>query len=748
MPTMINRLAVLPTLALASLAATAQPAPALEEVVVTAQKRTENLQDVPVSIAAFGARELETFQISGVQDIATFTPGMISVPQAESGGGLRIAIRGVIPSGASLGLDSRVAIYVDSAYVGKGSGAVFDMVDLERVEVLKGPQGTLYGRNAVAGAINLIPAKAHFEGVSGSVSAGMGNFDRQELKGSINLPLTDTLAVKLSGMRHRRDGWVENRGLGEDFMGYDRHGLRLDMAWQPSDSVRIDYAYDNLTANSTPTYYQSIPEGTGGAFAALLLPPFGHGRRDSVDSAIDIPEVEVEARSHTVTANWDWATHHSTKLVASHRQLDSTRWSGFFTESPINPLAGFDRIFASNAPETDVDDHEQYSLEFNATGTLGETLEYVAGLYYFDEDTGSGQPHYTTSDVPFLSGTHNQARFKTEALAAFGRMSWSPDALGQKLTLTAGLRVSHDEREATAKTFAQVVDASTPPLRIIGGVPIASLSSDDSWDSVDPEVIAEYQLADDTMLYAKYSTAFRSGGFNESATALDTFTFDKEEIEAWELGIKSTLFNGRLRANAATFLYEIDGLQQVISHPQIPNILTVGNSTAETSGFELDLTAQLTEHFSASLAYAYLDTEADDIRVVFDVPQRLVVDFPSGSAGNPRNSLSINLDYARSLSDLGEAYAHLGFNHTDSFFVTTNNARLDARDILNARIGLREISVGTGMLSLGLWSQNLTDNEYHIDRIEFSTFGSVGLGYDVVAFGTPRTYGLDVKYDF
>lgn len=744
-----SRIPLLVAAIAAAMAAPAVIAQQLEEVVVTAQKRAENLQDVPVSIAAFGIKELETFKISGVQDIAAFTPGMISVPQAESGGGLRIAIRGIIPSGSSLGLDSRAAIYVDGAYVGKGSGAVFDMVDLERVEVLKGPQGTLYGRNAVAGAINLIPAKAHFEGISGALSAGVGNFDRQEIKGSINIPISDTLALKISGMQHRRDGWVENRGPGEDFMGYDRSGLRLDVAWAPVDSLRIDYAYDDLTAKSTPTYYQSVPGGNGGAFAALLKPPIhGNSRVDRITTAIQIPEVEVEVSSHTVNANWDWSSSHSIRLIGSQRKVDSTRWSGFFTESEINPLAGFDRIFASNAPEIDVDGHEQYSLELNATGSMSDALEYVAGLYYFDEDTGSGQPTYTSSDVPFLSGTHNQATYQTEAWAVFGRLSWTPDAMAQRLTLTGGLRLSHDKRKAAARTYGEVVGNSNPPLRVIGGHPVASLTDSESWDSVDPEIIAEYRLSDDVMSYAKYSTAFRSGGFNETATTFDTFTFDKEEIEAWEVGLKSTLLNGRLRANAAAFLYEIEGLQQVIAHPQIPNILTVGNTTAETSGFELELTGQITSNLSASAVYAYLDTESDDIRVVFDVPERLVVDFPSGSAGNPRNSLAVNVDYARGLGHLGEAYAHLGFNHTDAFFVTTNNARLDARDIINARLGLREIPLGDGTLSVGIWGQNLGDNQYHVDRVEFSTFGPAGLGYDVVAFGTPRTYGLDAKYEF
>lgn len=257
----------------------------------------------------------------------------------------------------------------------------------------------------------------------------------------------------------------------------------------------------------------------------------------------------------------------------------------------------------------------------------------------------------------------------------------------------------------------------------------------------------KYDLNDRSMVYATFSTAFRSGGFNDTATTLDVFTFDKEEVDAVEIGIKSTWFEERLQINAAYFNYEIEGLQQAVAHPNIPTLLTVGNTKAKSQGVELDITAQLSTGLTASVSYAYLDTQLDDIPVSFSYPIQLDHVEPSSSAGNPRNTVSVNLDYARPLA-YGQLRIHLGYNHTDAFAVTTNNTWLGSRDLFDARIALAEIPVGAGHATIAIWGQNLTDREYHIDRVNYSQFEPFGLGYDTVAFGTPRTYGIQFSYEF
>lgn len=277
--------------------------------------------------------------------------------------------------------------------------------------------------------------------------------------------------MKLGALKNKRNGWVRNRGPGNDFMGYDREGVRLDVAWAPADDVRIDYAYEDLTAKSQPTYYQSLPGGNGGAFAGQLKEPVGTDRVDKLVSAIYIPEVETRIKSHSATVNWDWLDNHAVKAIVSHRKLDAERWSGFFPESRIDPAFGYDRIFAKNAPEADVDGHKQWSLELNFSGSISESIDYIAGLYYFEEKTGGGDALYATSDVPFLASSTRLRRFETEAIAAFGQATWTPDLLDRRLHLTAGLRYSKDKRSAVTKNYTQVVDNSQPPIRVVVGGP-------------------------------------------------------------------------------------------------------------------------------------------------------------------------------------------------------------------------------------------------------------------------------------
>ena len=217
----------------------------LEEVIVTAQKKKENLQDVPIKISAFTEEGVAALRLDSVTDLGPYVPGLVTAPAAGVSSGVRIWIRGIGTGQTGIGIDPRVALYTDGIYLGKTPGLAFDAIELERIEVLKGPQGTLYGRNAVGGAINLISRRASVEQLCGKFTVGVGDYDLQELRGSINVPIGDVFAVKLAGMSKSRDGWVKNEGPGPDFFGYDRDALRVDLRWQPSDSLVLDYAYEN-----------------------------------------------------------------------------------------------------------------------------------------------------------------------------------------------------------------------------------------------------------------------------------------------------------------------------------------------------------------------------------------------------------------------------------------------------------------------------------------------------------------------
>jgi len=237
----------------------------LSTVEVTAQKRSQNLQDVPIAIQAFDEARLETLNIDGFDDLQTFTPGLTASPNPADSSGLRLSIRGIGQDDPQIGLDATVGLYVNGVYIGKTPGLAFDTPDLERIEVLKGPQGTLYGRNAVAGAINIITKGAEIgEDFGGNVTAEAGNFGQFGFKGAVNIPLGDTAALKISGLSYDRDGFVENvdtqldlvalsgnplagslpQGQGTDFGGVERSGLNVDFAWQPTEQLLIEYGYE------------------------------------------------------------------------------------------------------------------------------------------------------------------------------------------------------------------------------------------------------------------------------------------------------------------------------------------------------------------------------------------------------------------------------------------------------------------------------------------------------------------------
>ncbi|MEM7768633.1 MAG: TonB-dependent receptor [Pseudomonadota bacterium] len=408
----------------------------LETIQVTAQKRVETLQEVPVALTAFDDGLIETLDIDGVADLAAYTPNLFTSASPIDPSDLRIAIRGIGNSDPQIGLDSKTAIYIDGVYVGKASGLNYDVANLERVEVLKGPQGTLYGRNAVAGAINLISRKASTTEPKTRLSAQYGEFNFYEVSGSSNRPLSEAWAIQFSGTFSARDGWVKNRRIGEDFHGYDRTAIGADVTYEPTDFLSVNYALDYAEANQQPPLFVPIGSAADGLFAAAV-PAFGDTRREEATSTVAIEESATEVLTNTLTADWVYAPNHELKLIGAYRTADSSAFVSAYPEldlgiaaavvntpSPqlgglsanalfstalgqvvgltgqtLNPdyLAQLSQPFVSfgtsitGEQNKTIDDHEQYSLEAIFTGSFNERFEYTGGLYYFNEDTGADE---------------------------------------------------------------------------------------------------------------------------------------------------------------------------------------------------------------------------------------------------------------------------------------------------------------------------------------------------------------------
>jgi len=415
----------------------------IDTIVVTAQKREQSQQDVPISINVFDVETIEKNRISGIEDVAKFAPGVYTTPSPADETGVRVNIRGIGTFDPQIGQDSRTAIYVDGVYYGRSQGLAFDSPDLGRVEILKGPQGTLYGRNTVSGAVNLVSVAPDTSQFSGALEGEYGNFNHVKAKGHINAPLGENAALRISGLYSDVDGWVNNTGAGEDFGATERIGGRAAIRWEPTASLTLDVAGDYNRTESTPLFQQALP-GTNDPTAFLsvaLTPSADDSRQDEVFSFADIERGETEIFGVSGTANYAVNETDDLKLTLAYRTADSRRFVSLApTANPaiINAITGgfnqalaplpfafgaagqtlrpdFASEFDGTPPEeglfvsppggaATLDGHEQFSAELTYTGSWGDKLDYTGGLFYFDEQTGNddGQQANTQDANSFL----------------------------------------------------------------------------------------------------------------------------------------------------------------------------------------------------------------------------------------------------------------------------------------------------------------------------------------------------------
>lgn len=431
--------------------ALAQDSRVIDNIVVTAQKREESLQDVPITISAFDEEALEVRDIDGFADLSQFTPGLVTYPAAANSNGFRIFMRGIGTGDPQHGLDSKVAMYVDGVYVGKIIGIAFDSPDLARAEVLKGPQGSLYGRNAVAGAINLISARPNPDEYFGKVEFGVGSFGLREAQGYVNVPLNDQSAVRLSAYHSENDGWVENTGLGANFAASDKTGFRFSYLNEVNDRLTVNFTAEYSEMENTPLYYQAVPDGvyqpsepTLFGFAGVITPRAG--RQDTANSLQDVKTGHMDTSGVALMVDYDLADNHQVKFNLGYRAQDGARavslqpdvnqieatligsgpnlgarvpgvslgmnaiTGGYagnvlaLAAGPNNPTGfiPFREGFAArlgvpmedfyNSLSTGPDDHRQTQLEVTFTGNVMDgRLDYTAGLYYFNEDTATNR---------------------------------------------------------------------------------------------------------------------------------------------------------------------------------------------------------------------------------------------------------------------------------------------------------------------------------------------------------------------
>ncbi len=685
----------------------------LGPVTVTAQRVEENLQDTPVAVTALSTEQIEDKQVLNIRDLTAQVPNINIATNTGTASAARIFLRGVGEDESRGAVDQAVGIYVDGVYIGRSVGSLFDVVDLESIEVLRGPQGTLYGRNTIGGAIKLNSVKPQFEN-SGKIGATFGNYDRKEFKATGNIQLGDRTAARVTAFSRSRDGFHDlnpNGPLstsGRDGVGaLDTLAVRASLYHEFNDDWNVLFAIDHTDDRSDPIPDSIVPgqdadnniftiePAPGTTCPAGGLLPLGCFS----DYSSELTSSGISARVEGAFGNLDFTS------ITAFREL----------EDELSTRIGF--------PYSQMTDQDQFSQEFTI-GQSGEgALDWIAGVYFFQEDLNLD----TTFIFPFSIDS------STDSIAVFGQGTF---AVSDQLSLTAGVRATNDEKD---------FDGAGP-------FGFARMDSQE-FDNISYTLGADYRFTDSVLGYAKYSTGFKSGGWSPDAFS-GTAVFlpvDEETLDSFEIGVKSEWYDS-LRVNAAVFFNQYEGLQIGATVPGL-GFTRFNVDETEISGLEIEAVWQITDNFQLNGNAGFLDAEYTSL--TGDQARGLVNNLAnpvSGCAGVDPSvdaevipcALGLDLKNGPSYkTTLGALYAspfHKGeliisgdvSFEDESWSLVANapaHARIDFDAILNGRIKYQD---DRGW-SVALFGRNLSDVDYYraSSATALTTYASPPLEYGI-----------------
>ncbi|MDB4512119.1 TonB-dependent receptor [Arenicella sp.] len=682
----------------------------MEEIVVTAQKRQQSITDVNLSVTAFTGDDMDALGFSDSTDISSQTPGLsIGTPVGE-GNNPSLVLRGVGINDFNDNNESTVSLYIDEVYLGALAGQTFQLFDTERVEILRGPQGTLYGRNSTGGLIHYISKKPNYEENDGYVSINVGENALNEIEFGQNILLTDSAALRVALAKKDADGYVENRS-GEDANESDSFAYRVQLAADLNDSWSLNLNAHGGESDTTAPQYQH--EGTASPDGTDF---FGYSDNDgdpfAGDYGSDLGVLDIETNGQSIKV---------TGVISDN-----------ITFTSISALESVEKLHVEN---TDVQpaplivptfavDHDQFSQEFRLNIESGLN-NYIFGAYYYDADIeGSQDLDLTGLGDIFLATAYTQDVTST---AIFGQGEF---ALSETLGATIGLRYTDEDKDFT---YSQDVDAT-----LLGAPPgfFSVLTIDDSFsdEQVSGTVGVDWTASDATKYYANISSGFKSGGFNVGFG--DGSQYDSETLTSYEVGVKTSWGSSRLSSSA--FYYDYSDLQALTFDSSTLASAIANASDAEVYGLEVELISNVTDNFFVNLGVSLLDTNIDSISTSSGIVEdrNLVL--------APDVSVNWLARYRQDLSGGGSlAYQVSGIYSDDQFFDVVNQpvSRGDSYTVWDARISWLNADEN---LELALWAKNFTDEEYLVYTFDFSG----DFGFNQQFFGKPSWIGASLKYDW
>lgn len=770
-------------IAAASLASAPLSAAVLEEVVVTAQKREQNLQDVSLSVTAFSGDQMKALGISETTEITQQVPNLQI--NAWSPNVTIFNLRGISQNNFGDYLEAPVAVYMDDAYIGSMNAISGQLFDVKRVEVLRGPQGTLFGRNATGGLIHYVSQDASDEEFNGYVEAGYASFDKKSVEFAVGGGLSDKVRGRIAGRWEESDGYIESTatrnpggnvifpGNGQDIGGSDGYAFR--------GTLQVDFT-ENLTGDFWIKYAEDNDVATGGyVFEACNFDNIGYcatdnaGRslaKDGVIEGIFGSDADVHdnysnnpgflnRESASYQAKFEWAMDNGVDVTSITNYIDMNKdyeedGDGTFVDI-INFFNGVD--------------FTQFSQELRFSGST-DTMRWQTGVYFLSMEvdgyiTTEGNPVRAAALASFGSATLPQAQqtyvLDSKNWSVFGETEYD---LSDALTLKVGLRWSQDDKQIDYQN--QLTDVGqTPVIRATDESFAAAVPGSDDIDYGDwaGRLGLDWRITENTLVYASYNRGIKGGNWTLSADVeAEDFQHDEETLHSYEVGIKTDLLDGTLRLNTTAFYYDYEDYQAFSLAGGTPQVT---NSDATAQGVEFEVFWMPNEHWDVIMGGSFMESEVDEVRAVgqiagpdftggavqnsgfcaSDGAGGFLCDYPEDTISDaefpnaPEFSFNYLVRYNFDALAGNIALQVDGTYYDDQFLEVTNagGSMQEAYGVTNARVSWMNESEN---LQVSLWGKNITDEEFKVYGLDFGPLGTTSY------YAPPATYGVNVKYDF
>ena len=777
-----------------------------DEVVVTARKREESAQSVPIPISALDGDRLESRNITEIADVTKLTPNLNFSAQGINSTVTNVFLRGIGQSNWSETQDPKIGIYIDGVYLSRPQGGMVDLIDVDRVEVLRGPQGTLFGRNTTAGLIHII-TKDPTEALEGFANLGIGTEGHIVMRGVLNVPMGDKLSARFAVMSKETDGFIKNQITGEDQGNEDSQSFRASFKYT-GDAYNARFTFDHFESDElamiSSCRFIAPANGalaTGFPAVAYLAGTYDTMRKNCQETSRNLGRdnnpnqgVTSDTDSFTLTQSLDLGIGTLT-MISNHREIENYNgtwgWGMGSGNSPTTSTTNLLDVI-NNASENDIDSHE-----LRLSGDT-DNLTWTIGAYTFEED------NYGIIDVPVLRGytppaptawplyyfvipgalnvaqtvmgtqmfgSRTQYNIVTNSNDAF--FAEGTYVINDKTDITVGIRKTEDDRQFTRGQWLYVGNNAKGAFDIGNNCPgnidptTMMAKSETCYQEVDysettSRVILSYQNSEDLMTYYSYSKGYSSGGFNQ---AIDMKAFLPEISDNYEVGFKSTLRDGTLRLNG-TYFYNIYENQQITVGRVIdgqPTADIINAKEAKIEGIELELLAQLSDSWAMTMTYGFMDGKYNSFTVddytydpttfVTTITQRDLSDTPFGYSGDNGKSHTFDmaLIHTQTLSSGANVMSQIGLTKRDNSWGTlrhTPGSDLPGYSLIDGRI---TYALPDGVTTITLWGTNLTDKEYRSGMLWQGgdpEIGDPSLGMAADYWGQPRRFGIEWRRDF